>query len=461
MFKKYIFLATVFCTLFFLKNDGYSCADLPAETFDSHPKVAELSENDSIDVELTNFIKAYRNCLPQFKPKNTSTKKDNTELTESDGQNLIHFYNETPESILQFSEDIVDFLLAFSTYQKPDLAEKVTGRTELVNKIQDIVMSQKPLTFILPGFPFKSCNDKIKVFRPGHIDLADFIGVLTLTHLCEEISRYYPPNAAVKIVPDAVRVTTFLRNYEERYSYHKELKEILPPYISVHGHEYLENKQDFFAYVDGFSNQLFHFPSTNDEAFQKQTSSFVSTELNCDTYRALRFHSMMEDASNPKIKTVRDEIVTLQGQLGLTTDAEKSYSHIQSLKPSKGISTENRKAINQIKTKAGELIDFKNFVKECAKINAEESQQIGQFLKGDNDYYYDCIRLSINHRHTDISQKICLPLLYGNTETAWHNVVLINQNGKVVVGHKTTFEKKKYKKTSSLYKGMELFYFTE
>ena len=68
------------------------------------------------------------------------------------------------------------------------------------SKIRSFYASQKPLSVVLPAFPWKNPNtDKVLGSDP---DFGEELALARLNHLCEDLERVYPLGAEVTLVAD-------------------------------------------------------------------------------------------------------------------------------------------------------------------------------------------------------------------------------------------------------------------
>ncbi|HBN22797.1 MAG TPA: hypothetical protein DD412_06125, partial [Holosporales bacterium] len=158
-----------------------------------------------------------------FNLEKASASLNNDDEDSSQVDSLIAHYKSTLPAISdeRSPESIVAFLQFFS--QKKD----AEGADKLVEKTRQLMETNEPLSFVLPGFPFKSFNEK-KVISPGEIDLGDVLALTILDHLCQKIERVYEAGACVTVVPDAIRISCFLEVQTQREDYISNLRRLLP-----------------------------------------------------------------------------------------------------------------------------------------------------------------------------------------------------------------------------------------
>lgn len=101
-------------------------------------------------------------------------------------------------------ETIEKLLNVFEQHKGPALPQDVwstTGRTLLGTKFETFVSQQKPIEFVMLGFPFKSPNTKHKVLgtRP---DLGEELALKNFIKFSEQMNEVYAPGVKVNMVSD-------------------------------------------------------------------------------------------------------------------------------------------------------------------------------------------------------------------------------------------------------------------
>jgi pyoverdine/dityrosine biosynthesis protein Dit1 len=274
-----------------------------------------------------------------------------------------------------------------------------TGEKELLNRIEDIIKIDTALTLVLVGYPFKSTNTDLKVLSEK-VDMGEFIGFLTLNHICQQIQTLYKPGAKVLIYSDGLAYTSLLDISESTYkSYQKDLNTLsafFNEYISIH-------------YPQDLDLNLKEKAPFDQETFQDITH-FMEEELNCTKWK---------------------EIFDIKAKELLPDMAEKLKNKMT-----------RKKAQLALNKKRNELIKDKS--RALALEASQLSYVFGQAVKNDlkNVPY---IRLSI-HPHQNISEKLTIPVIYGSRGTPWHLTPLLYKDG-VQLQKKKEIEKYfKYKK---------------
>ncbi|KAK2038726.1 hypothetical protein LZ31DRAFT_569874 [Colletotrichum somersetense] len=92
-------------------------------------------------------------------------------------------------------------------------------------KIQQFWASQKPISLLLPAFPWKSPNPQKTLSQCP--DLGEELGLIRLNHLCNELAQVFPYGAQIAVVSDGT-VYNDLLGYpdEDVFNYGKELRDM-------------------------------------------------------------------------------------------------------------------------------------------------------------------------------------------------------------------------------------------
>ncbi|MDP2193928.1 MAG: L-tyrosine/L-tryptophan isonitrile synthase family protein [Alphaproteobacteria bacterium] len=109
------------------------------------------------------------------------------------------------------------------------------GFGAFIQKIENRINAKEPLKFFIKGFPFKALNPK----RCGNIclpDGAEILGLITLNHIAEEISKIH--QAEIIIFSDGFPYQVEMLEPAEDtiFAYHAALKAMLKdfPYLTFH-----------------------------------------------------------------------------------------------------------------------------------------------------------------------------------------------------------------------------------
>ncbi|HBN22856.1 MAG TPA: hypothetical protein DD412_06425, partial [Holosporales bacterium] len=79
-------------------------------------------------------------------------------------------------------------------------------------------------------------------------------------------------------------------------------------------------------------------------------------------------------------------------------------------------------------------------IKKCTLINLQEAKQFSEYMAELFEGYETHIRLSVNKRHEDISQKLFVQMIFGSTVTPWHNTLFINSEKGILLAFRNSFE---------------------
>jgi pyoverdine/dityrosine biosynthesis protein Dit1 len=93
---------------------------------------------------------------------------------------------------LQLEKTITNFLCAFSP------VEAKFGQHVLEAKTSAFIAQGEPVALLLVGFALKSSNTQCKTLS-GKLDFAEYVGLFTLNHMCEQIASVYSPGAHVTL----------------------------------------------------------------------------------------------------------------------------------------------------------------------------------------------------------------------------------------------------------------------
>jgi len=102
------------------------------------------------------------------------------------------------------SQRILEIILRYRSplpKDSPDRSDE--GALKFLSSIHRAVKSSNPVRMVLPAFPFKSPNSKVKVL--GTLpDKAEDVALAHLNGLCAAIQDIYPPGATLTIVSDGL-----------------------------------------------------------------------------------------------------------------------------------------------------------------------------------------------------------------------------------------------------------------
>ena len=372
---------------------------------------------------------------------NASLYIEEEKYSEIDG--LISHYKSTLPTMgkVRSPENIVSFLQLFS--QKKD----VKGVYELVEKTRRLMDTNDPLSFVLPGFPFKSFNET-KVISPGEIDLAEVLALATLDHLCQEIETIYGAGACITIVPDAIRVTCLLGVQTQRETYLSNLRGLLPS-KRIHIKEIHEFASKPTTGKSLEEVALFLSARNKDGVDKEPYIFFVRHELKCAFYDEKEKEKALERVVSQR--TFRDGFPeNLKSVVKLLSYDEFSLYLKKEIKNE----NENKKTYETLERALMAQLNIETAIRKCALVNAQEAKQLSGYVEELFGNYENHIRLSVNQHHNDTSQKLPLQMIFGSTVTPWHNTLFVNSEKGVFLKHRDTFKDGYLKKET--YKGVTI-----
>src|SRR5204863_6047568 len=109
--------------------------------------------------------------------------------------------------------------------QKPDLI--VDGVDRLRNKLLQTITQEQNISLILLGFPFKSTNHEKKCLS-AHVDLGEYLSLVTLNTMMHNIRSIYPKVQCVLISDGlAYHVEDYDPDYNEILNYHMTMEKLV------------------------------------------------------------------------------------------------------------------------------------------------------------------------------------------------------------------------------------------
>jgi hypothetical protein len=125
-----------------------------------------------------------------------------------DALGVINCYRDELPKIVKINGDtledqIAGFLLQFSPLTKV----KQDGKPELVRNINRMLNGGR-LNMVIKGFPFKSTSSAKCIGSDA--DLFDYLALMTLNHIAEQISTVHGPGAHITIVNDGLPIEGLL-----------------------------------------------------------------------------------------------------------------------------------------------------------------------------------------------------------------------------------------------------------
>jgi pyoverdine/dityrosine biosynthesis protein Dit1 len=287
------------------------------------------------------------------------------------------------------AQAVCEFLLSFKQ-ELPSLNEE-----GLKARLSNHISQQKPLQLLLVGFPSKSTNTETKVIGPT-VDLGEYIALITLNHIVEQISKIYSPGAHMTIISDGVLYTEALRMPEDLPQQYGDQLQLLAQSLSTRIK--ILTLRDF----EGPAAKLFphdqreyflkekHFAcSPEDDSTLKGKKYFAESEFKCEVWNMYFITQALE-----KLK----------------------LSHVP-------VTKKDVQEFNTIKNSYR-----KKQVETLLQAISEGSQQFGAYISKFYPNYSDVIRLSV-HAHGDVSQKLGINVIYNAQGTPWHKTPLVTPEG--------------------------------
>ncbi len=378
-----------------------------------------------------------------FNIEKVSASLEIDEESPSEIERLISHYKSTLPTIgdTLSPETIIDFLQLFS--KKDD----VDGREKLIKKTRQLIKKSASLHFILPGFPFKSFNEK-KVISPGEIDLADVLALTTLDHLCQEVGKIYEAGACVTIIPDAIRISCFLGVQTQRDDYIFNLRNLLPSeYLHIKEIHEFESKPTTGKPLEEVA--LFLSKRDADGIEKDPYIPFVRHELDCSFY-----YKKIKEEILATIRTQRTFRDNFPEELKESVQ-ELSYDEFAGyLTEAIQDNDENQETYKALMRALETQFSLKTMIKKCALINAQEARQLSGYISELFGDYENYLRLSVNQHHKDISQKLPFQILLGNDRTPWHNTLFISSKKEIFLASRNHVEDGYLKEES--YRGVSI-----
>jgi pyoverdine/dityrosine biosynthesis protein Dit1 len=135
-------------------------------------------------------------------------------------------------SLTEKAKGVVRFVSRFFpiTRTSQHIKAHLKGADGLVDKILSYMLNQRRIILSLPAFPFKSLNAERKVLSQ-QADMAEFVGILTLNHICCEIGIIYAPGARIHIFSDGLAFREVLPiTADEYHAYKASLIKLIAPF---------------------------------------------------------------------------------------------------------------------------------------------------------------------------------------------------------------------------------------
>ncbi len=294
------------------------------------------------------------------------------------------------DTSLSLEERIVQFLCRFSCGQ----AYLESGHEKLAAKVRDCMERSESIKLLIVSFAVKSCNEDTKIIQAGTLDFAEYIGLFTLEHMCQQIKSIYQPGAKVTIYTREVqtdyanmiiqqKLGTNLFPEPERCAYQYGLATLVAccfPSLEIGG---IENIEECYA-------QAYHTFTRAGKALTEQDqrsiaayATFWSNEFDCDRFKGAAFK-----------------------KLGFISSTKKQRQAQQNT------------AINKL------LKETAQDVAQCLLIGGKVMRTV---LERHVPHYGSFIRLSVRAPDDgNISNKLGISLVYGSSGTPWHGALVIS-----------------------------------
>lgn len=295
----------------------------------------------------------------------------------------------------EIDEQIITYLLKLGD-NKLFNSDSSKIYTEQINAV---VKACKPMQFLILGFPCKSKNTDTKVISDS-FDLADYLGLVTLQKITEEISSIYLPGCKITI-------------------YNKE------PYIEKMGLIAFD-KLNINPYPRSCIDE---YETILKKLIQKFSNLSLAKDLSKEYNQGYEEFLVSSDSQVTEELPPLEIVNFYKNDLN-TIDINNNISCIIQEK-------ENKKASKN---------SIEKYRMNISRLLAQERQRGTKILREIvRKNYIDYIRLSIRGDET----KIGINLIYGSTRTPWHMSLLVdNKNIKLV--DKAQLEKEKSKSPYSL-----------
>ncbi len=322
------------------------------------------------------------------------------ELLSTNNSPIISRYAESLPKIGEPKNDItaqvIDYLLQLGDNNKfsPESFERYRSQ------INAIIESGEPMKLLILGFPCKSKNTDTKVIT-DNFDLGDFLGLLTLQQITEQIANIYEPGCEITIYNrepyiekmgliafDKLNINPYPRECIDKYE--ATLMELIKkfPNLKLPTIDLSEEVSEEYEVAYGLYTNKASAPS---DIVRFYANDLETTEIN------KKISSMLEEEIKI-LKVKRDEEFKKLQKEG------KSTRHLRSLpKNTKNTITDRRL--------------------EIARLLADERERGSAILREIlARRFNNHIRLSIRADET----KIGINLIYGSSRTPWHMSLVVD-----------------------------------
>lgn len=314
-------------------------------------------------------------------------------------------------------EEKVNSIVAFLKAFLPHKANKMlqTGEEALRGKITHILRDKKPLTFALLAFPSKSLNEKYVISQK--VDLGEYLGLLTLHHMVESISKIYP-SVRCDIITDGPFYQDVLGQSDEAMTcYLQDIKKLVGTLSSKITFRTIQEFEGspWAGKTDTECHKLIRdrYPSAipSKQTFQSY-NRFYKAEFDCDFYKIPAEKKVVFNTASEE-----DSIRKNKKYSYLTPTKAKAYLAQQ-------IARKRQEAFNKAKA---------DLVTSTAEFCALEGPKFSACVKDLYDGYKDSIRLSINLSDSvELSVKVPIALVFQSKKVShtmpWMKAPVIEQS---------------------------------
>lgn len=314
---------------------------------------------------------------------------------------------------------ILNLLQKFSIKPSPQ------GIDALKEKLLHQCNLQKTIELVFIGFACKANNTENKVLGINP-DLADYVALLTLNHICSQIKTIYSPGARIEIYTQEPFI-------HEMSSIAKEIGG-----LSFYAASHIAQYQDKITSLISLFNPQLKLSSIADiehvYAQEKKQINLADTHnQDLQNYRIFMQESLdgilYNNAIEKKLfEELQNNTEARDAFINKFKKAKKSEPFIQAVKENKSF-----EVISQLpfyKDSAGKELGIRNRKKEIAEklaICALTGAYTMRMVMKKNIANYDSkIRLSV-HASDNINEKLGIHLIYGSKGTPWHNTLLVSQ----------------------------------
>lgn len=337
-------------------------------------------------------INAYESTLPKItKPQKNDSNEMATEIA-----NLLCKYNKI----------------------KKDTS--IINKDNLINTIKYFVDKKECIHIILTSFSVKSSNTDTKTLN-GKLDLAEYVGLYTLNHVCDQIKSIYAPGAKItiysrevqcdyinKIVKEACDVELFPE--QDRLGYQKQLKLLVEKCF----------KNLTIGEVD------------EKTAHENYAKVCIEYKRNSSIHKDL-CHFWKCDLEQTRIKQAIKMVVCQENENKSITEPILQANKIISKQELKKLEKQKVQKINQavnlrIKRLTEEIADCISIGSTAMKISMDKFNETKKY-----------IRLSV-HSNPDVSTQVGFALVYIADSAPWHHTIALD-GSKLIAKSKQEIQK--------------------